>query len=81
MLQGISSKTVDLMSKSTSNKSKLISNYESAWEKFASWSGQRKVDLFYCCIEYVVNFLGERLEKGLEHHNTGSYRSAIYTFH
>ena len=41
-------------------------NYESTWEKFTTWCGQRQVYPFYCCIEYVVNYLGELFENILE---------------
>ena len=50
-----------------SRRSGSISNYQSAWPKWASWYCERKVNPFTSNITEILNFLAFLYEKGYEY--------------
>ena len=56
-------------------------HYESAWRKYASWCGQRNVDPTRCVLKWVLDFLAELFDSGLEFNTIAGYRAAISAYH
>ena len=58
----------------SSNAAKLIShlrrksaNYESAWCQWTSWCNERQINPFQALVNYIINFLSEKFDKGLQY--------------
>ena len=64
-----------------SRRSGSISNYQSAWRKWASWFCEREVNPFTSNIIEILNFLAFLYEKGYEYRSINSHRSAIKAYH
>ena len=77
--EGVSKRAAQLISNARSEGTK--SSYESAWKKFNSWCGQRKVNPFHSPIQAVLDFLAELFDQGLAYRTIGCYRSAISAYH
>ena len=77
--QGVSKLAATLIT--NSRRSGSISNYQSAWRKWASWCCEREVDPFTSKIIEVLNFLAFLYEKGYEYSSINSHRSAISAYH
>jgi hypothetical protein len=55
--------------------------YSTSWQKWAGWCGERNVDPFHATVGFVVNFLSELYEAGLEYSTLNGFRSAISASH
>lgn len=77
--EGISGKAATLISNARRKGS--ISNYESAWGRWASWAHQRKIDPVSCAIGSILDFLAELFDKNLQYNTICTYRSAISAYH
>ena len=64
-----------------SRRSGSVSNYQSAWRKWASWCCEREVNPFASNIIEILNFLAFLYEKGYEYSSINSHRSAISAYH
>ena len=62
-------------------RSGSISNYQSAWQKWASWCYEREVNPFTSDIIEILNFLTFLYEKGYEYSSVNSHRSVISAYH
>ena len=60
-----------------SRRSGLISNYQSAWQIWASWRYQREVDPFTRNLIEILNSLTSLFQKGYKYSCINSHRSAI----
>ena len=60
-MEGISSNDAKLISHS----SRKSSNYESAWCQWTSWCNERQINPFQALVNYIINFLSEKFDKGL----------------
>ena len=73
--EGVSKLTATLIT--NSRRSGSISNYQSAWKKWASWCYEREVNPFTSNIIEILNFQAFLYEKGYEYSSINSHRSAI----
>ena len=64
-----------------SRRSGSISNYQSAWQKWASWCCEREVNSFTSNTIEILNFLAFFYEKVYEYSSISSHRSAISAYH
>ena len=62
-------------------RTKTTSNYNSLFNKWASWCEQRDRNPFDGPIEDIVNFLAELHEKDYQYRSLNSYRSTISSVH
>ena len=76
--QGVSKLAATLIT--NSRRSGSISNYQSAWRKWASWCCEREVDPFTSNIIEILNFLAFLYEKGYQYSSISSHRSAISAY-
>ena len=74
------------MERISSNAAKLIShlrrkssttNCESSWRRRSSWCNERQVNTFQEPVNYIINFLSENFDKGLQYRALNSLRSTI----
>ena len=77
--EGVSKLAATLIT--NSRRSGSISNYQSAWRKWASWCCEREVNPFTSNIIEILNFLAFLYEKGYEYSSINSHRSAISAYH
>ena len=77
--EGISNNAANLISNARRKSS--ISHYESAWGKWSSWTRQRKIDPVSCSLNFILDFLAELFDKGLQYNTICTYRSAISAYH
>ena len=78
-MEGISSNPAKLIS--YSGRKSLTTNYESAWGQWTSWYNERQVNPFQAPVNYIINFLSEKFDKGLQYRTLNSLRSAISAYH
>ena len=73
-----------------SNAAKLIShsrrkssttNCKSTWGQWSGWCNERQVNLFQAPANYIINFLSENFDKGLQYRTLNCLRSAISAYH
>ena len=62
-------------------RSGLISDYQSAWQKWSNWCCEREVNPFTGNIIEILSFLAFLYEKGYEYSSINSDRSAIFAYH
>ena len=77
--QKISTRAAELITKSRTLGTRH--NYNSTWKKFSGWCSKREVDPVHCHLNYILDFLGELFEKGLQYRTINGYRSAISAYH
>ena len=77
--KGISAEAAKLISESRRKGS--LSNYNSAWKKWASWCDQEQIDPFQCPVSDVINFLATCFHEDYEYQTIGVYRLAISAYH
>ena len=66
---------------SNSRRKGTLSRYESAWRKWTGWCHRRQIDPYRCDLTYIINFLAELFQQGMEYYTVNSYRSAISAYH
>ena len=79
LAEGISERASNLIT--NNRRTSSIKHYESAWKKWCGWCSEREISPTRSNINYVLDFLAELFEKGLEYRTTGTHRSAISAFH
>ena len=77
--EGVSKLAATLIT--NSRRSGLISNYQSAWRKWASWCYEREVNPFQNNIIEISKFLAFFYGKGYEYGSINSHRPAISAYH
>ena len=77
--EGLSEQAADLIANSRRRGS--ISNYQSAWRKWASWCVQRQIDPIRCDVNLIANFLAVMFHEGYEYSTINCHRSAISAYH
>ena len=77
-IEGISSNAAKPISHSRSKSS--TTNYESAWVQWTSWCNERWVYPFQASVNYIINFLSEKFDKGLQCRTLNCLRSAISAY-
>ena len=78
-MEGISNNAAMLISQS--RRAGSISNYESAWSKWAGWCDKGQIDPFCAPLNQVLNYLSELFDQGLQYRTINSHRSAISAYH
>lgn len=58
-----------------------IMHYESAWEKWCGYCSKGYISPTRSYVNFILDFLAELFEKGLEYRTIGTHRSAILAFH
>ena len=61
-MEGISSNAAKFISDSRRKSS--TTNYKSAWGQWTSWCNERQVNPFQAPVNYIINFLSEKFDKG-----------------
>ena len=79
LAEGISKSASNLITNNRATSS--IKHYESAWKKWCGWCAEREISPTRSNINYVLDFLAELFEKGLEYRTIGTHKSAISEFH
>ena len=79
LMEGISSNAAKLISHSRRKSS--TTNYESTWGQWTSWCNEKQVNPFQAPVNYIINFLSEKYDKGLQYRTLNSLRSAISAYH
>ena len=78
------------MERISSNAAKLIphsrrkssaTKYESAWGQWNRWCNNRQVNTFQVPVNYIINFLNDKFDKGLQYKTLSSLRSAVSVYH
>ena len=69
-MEGISSNAGKHISHSMRKSS--TTNYESAWGQWISWFNERKVNPFQAPVNYIISFLSEKFDKGLQRRTLNS---------
>ena len=77
--EGVSKLAATLIT--NSRRSGSISNYQSAWRKWASWCCEREFNPFTSYLIEILNFLGFLYEKEYEYSSIKFHRSAISAYH
>ena len=77
--EGLSEQAADLIANCRRRGS--ISNYQSAWRKWASWCVQRQIDPIRCDVNLIANFLAVMFHEGYEYSTINCHRSAISAYH
>ena len=78
LAEGISERASNLIT--NNRRTSSIKHYESAWKKWCGWCSEREISPTRSNINYVLDFLSELPEKGLEYKTIGTGRSVIYGF-
>ena len=79
LAEGISERTSNHIT--NNRRTSSIKHYESAWKKWCGWFSEREISPTRSNINYILDFLAELFEKGLEYRTIGSHRPAISAFH
>ena len=77
--EGISSNAAKLISHSRRKSS--TTNYESVWDQWTSWCNERQVNLLQAPVNYIIDFLSEKFDNGLQYKILNCLRSAISAYH
>ena len=77
--EGISKRATTLLT--SCRRTSSFKHYQSAWDKWVSWCSKRKVCPTRCDAGYILDFLAELFESGLQYRIIGSHRSVIYAFY
>lgn len=77
--EGVSERAAELIT--SARRQGSISNYESAWGKWVSWCSQWQINPFRSDINYILDYLANLFEKGLEYNTINLHRSAISAYH
>ena len=78
-MEGISSNATKLISHSRRKSS--TTNYESAWGQWTSWCNERQVNPFQAPMTYIISFLSEKFDQGLQYRTLNCLRSDISAYH
>ena len=78
-MEGISSNATKLISHSRRKSS--TTNYESAWGQWTSWCNERQVNPFQAPMNYIISFLSEKFDQGLQYRTLNCLRSDISAYH
>ena len=79
LAEGISERTSNVIT--NNRRTSPIKHYESAWKKWCGWCSEWEITSTRLNITYVLDFLAELFENGLEYRTIGTHRSAISLFH
>ena len=79
LAEGISERVSNLIT--NNRRTSLIKHYKSAWMKGCGWCSERDISPTRSNINYVLDFLAELFEKGLEYRTIGTPMSTISEFH
>jgi len=77
--EGVSEKAPNLITDSRREGTK--SHYESSWRKWSSWCSKKQIDPFRSPITFVLEFLSDLFDQGLEYQTNAGYRSALSAYH
>ena len=77
--KGISTAASEIMLQS--RRASTTQTYEAPWGKWVLWCQQRSLDPTNTTKKFVIDFLTELFEKGLEYRTINVYRSAISAYH
>ena len=69
-VQGMSKTAITFIT--SSRRISPVKHYESAWGKWVCWCSKREVCPTVCDVSYVLNFLAELFEGGLQYRTIGS---------
>ena len=78
-MEGISSNVAKLISHLRRKSS--TTNYESTWGQWTSWGNERQVNPLRAPVNYIIIFLSEKFDKGLQYRTLNCLRSAISAHH
>ena len=78
-MEGYSSNAAKLISHSRRKSSRT--NYKSAWDQRTSWCNERQVNPFQKPVNYIINFLSEKFDKGLKYRTLNCLRWTISAYH
>ena len=78
-MEGISSNATKLISHSRRKSS--TTNCKSVWGQWTSWCNERQVNPFQAPMNYIISFLSEKFDKGLQYRTLNCLRSAISANH
>ena len=78
-MEMISSNAAKLSSHSRGKSS--TTNYESNWGQWTSRCYERQVNPFQAPVNFIINFLSEKFDKGLQYRTLNCLRSAISAYH
>ena len=78
-MEGISSNAAKLISHSRRKSS--TTNCKSVWGQWTSWCNERQVNPFQAPMNYIISFLSEKFDKGLQYRTLNCLRSAISAYH
>ena len=79
LCEGISENASHIIT--NSRRKGTLSNYESAWRKWASWCLQRTIDPFRAPVKDIIEYLTFLFSYGNECRTINLHRSAISVFH
>ena len=79
LAEGISKRASNLIK--NNRRTSSIKYYESAWKKCCGWCSKQEISPTRSNTNYVLDFLVELCEKGLEYRTTGTCRSVISAYH
>ena len=77
--KGVSARAATLIS--DARRPGTASHYQSAWGKWAGWCNKREIDPVRCEVNWILNYLAEKFDQGLEYSTIAGYRSAISAYH
>ena len=78
-MEGISSNAAKFISHLRRKSS--VTNYESAWGQWTSWCKKRQVNPLQVPVNFIINFLSEKIDKGLQYKSLNCLRSVISAHH
>ena len=79
LVTGISGGTSQLIS--STRRQGSLSHCNPSWSKWASWCGERKMDLFRCALGKVLDYLSYLFDSGFEYRkNFCCHKSTISTY-
>ena len=79
LCEGISENSSHIIA--NSRRKDTLSNYESAWRKWASWCLERNIDPFHATVKDIIEYLTSLFSYGNEYKTIHLHRSAISAFH
>ena len=80
LMEAISSNAAKLTSHSI-RKSSTTNHKSPCWGQWTSWCNERQVNPFQAPVNFIINFLSEKFDKGLQYRTLNCLRSAISAYH
>ena len=63
------------------SRRKISTNFESAWGQWTGRCNERQVNPFQATVNYMINYLSEKFDKGLQYRTLHCLKSAISVYH